>query len=384
MINEQRLKEHFIDLVKIDSEAGDEAGIATKLKADLSTLGASVHEDDAPTHITTNSGNLIATLPGTVKDAPILLLCAHMDTVTPGRGVNPVLEGSIVHTDGNTVLGGDDKSGIAIIMEAVRTAQEQGIPYGDLEIVFTVSEEKGLLGARALQEGALRSTFGLVFDSDEPGVLFTRAPAANHLEWRIIGKAAHAGVAPERGLSAIQVASQAIANMRLGRIDHETTANIGVIRGGAATNIIPEQVTIHGECRSRNLEKLEAQTQHMLQCFEEAAARHALILDDVAVRAEVQPKNIRAYDAMNVPSDAPVVRLVQQAGASIKQEIPLKSMGGGCDANVFNGRGMSVANLGTGMRDIHTTKEWLDLNDMAQTTRIVVEMLRLHGAGHDA
>lgn len=381
MIDERRIQEHFLDLVRIDSEAGNEAGIAAVLTGQLKEMGASVSQDRVGSAIGSDSGNIVATFAGSVPGAEPLLLCAHMDTVVPGRGVKPVVEGPIIRSDGTTILGGDDKSGIAIIFEALRATREQRFPTGDLEVVFTVCEERGLQGARAMDTANLRSKFGLVFDSDEPGVLFTKAPAANHLEWRITGRAAHAGVAPERGLSAIKVAAEAIAAMRVGRIDFETTANIGIIRGGAATNIIPAEVVVHGECRSRDAAKLAEQTAHMLRCFDEAAARHAAMLDDVRVEARIEPTVIEAYGAMNVPDDAPVVRLVQAAGTAIGEPVPLKAMGGGCDANVFNTRGISVANLGTGMRDIHTTKEWLDVRDMVKTTRIVVEMLRLHATG---
>ena len=381
MINEQRLQQYFLDLVQIDSEARYEHQIAMKLKADLEALGATVEEDDAGGRVKSDSGNLIARLKGSVASSPPMLLCAHMDTVVPGKGVKPVVEGHIVRTDGTTILGGDDKSGVAALMEALRAAKEQSIPLGDLEVVFTICEERGLLGARELDVSRLRSKFGLVFDSDEPGVLFTRAPAANHLEWRIYGQEAHAGVAPEQGLSAIKVASEAIAAMKLGRIDFETTANIGVISGGAATNIIPNLVTVHGEARSRSLEKLEAQTRHMSQCFEEAAARYSVTVGETTVHARVEPKIVRAYELMNVPEDAPIVKLVQRAAASMGETIELKAMGGGCDANVFNGKGISCANLGTGMRDIHTTHEWLDLRDLAKTARLIYELLRLHGSG---
>ncbi|MEK7216828.1 MAG: M20/M25/M40 family metallo-hydrolase, partial [Chloroflexota bacterium] len=327
MINETRIKEHFLGLVQIDSEAGNEAAVAEVLKRQLAELGASVAQDQAGRGINSNSGNIVATLPGTIAGAPPLLLCAHMDTVVPGNGVKPVLEGSIIHSDGTTILGGDDKSGIAIIFEAIRSAREQRIPTGDLEVVFTICEEKGLQGARAMDTTTLRSKFGLVFDSDEPGVLFTKAPAANHLEWRITGRAAHAGVAPERGLSAIRVASEAIAQMRLGRIDFETTANIGIIRGGAATNIIPAEVVVHGECRSRDAGKLAAQTQHMLQCFQDAAGRHAVALEDVTVTATIDPTVIEAYGPMNVADDAPIVHLVLAAGREVGSPVPIKAMG---------------------------------------------------------
>jgi len=310
-----------------------------------------------------------------------MLLCAHMDTVVPGKGVKPIIDGDIIRTDGATILGGDDKTGVAALMEALRCAREQSIPLGDLEIVMTICEERGLLGAIQLDASRLRSKFGLVFDSDEPGVLFTRAPAANHLEWHIYGQEAHAGVAPERGISAIKIASEAIAQMKLGRIDFETTANIGVINGGAATNIVPNHVVVHGETRSRSMAKLDAQTKHMDQCFHEAASRYSLDLGGSVVRARVESKIERAYDLMDVPDDAPIVKLVQQAAGSIGEEIVLKAMGGACDANIFNGKGISCANLGTGMRDIHTTHEWVDVRDLIKTAKIILELLRLHGSG---
>lgn len=378
MINEKRLQDYFLDLVRIDSEAGDERKIADRLKQDLKELGVSVEEDNAHQTLPSNAGNLVATAKGTVTTAAPIMLCAHMDTVVPGKNVKPVVDGKVIHTDGNTILGGDDKSGIAIIFEVLRTAKEQGIALPDIELVFTIMEEKGLLGAKALDAASLRSRFGLVFDATEPCVLYTSAPAANHLEFKIFGRAAHAGVAPEAGLNAIKIAGEALAAMRLGRIDDETTANIGLISGGAATNIVASDVVLHGEARSRDLAKLEAQTRHMVQCLEDAAARYSVELDGKKVQARAEAVIEKAYDAMNLDDGAPIVRLVLQAGKNVGRDIPTKPMGGACDANVFNGKGISVANLGTGMRDIHTKQEWLDVNDMADCARVVLEMLRLH------
>ena len=382
MINEQRLRDYFLELIQIDSEARSERQIALRLKADLEALGAAVEEDDAGARFRSNSGNLIGRLTGTSsQSSPPMLLCAHMDTVVPGKGIKPIIDGDIIHSDGSTILGGDDKTGIAALMEALRSAKEQNVPLGDLEIVFTICEERGLLGAIGLDASKLRSKFGLVFDSDEPGVLFTKAPAANHLEWHIYGQEAHAGMAPERGISAIKIASEAIAQMQVGRIDFETTANIGVINGGMATNIIPNHVEIHGETRSRSIEKLDAQTRHMDHCFHDAAARYSLDLDGKTIQARVESKIERAYDLMNVPDNAPIVKMVQQAARNIGVEITLKAMGGACDANIFNGKGISCANLGTGMRDIHTTSEWVDVRDLMKAGNMIFELLRLHGSG---
>lgn len=380
MINEDRLKGYFLDLVRIDSESRSERDIALKLKEDLESLGASVSIDDAGEKVRSNVGNMVAVFPGNQRSASPILLSAHMDTVSPGKGVSPVVDGTIVRTGGNTVLGGDDKSGLAAVMEALKTIKEQSLSTGDIEIVFTICEEKGLLGAKHLDVSPLRSKYGLVLDATDVGTLFVRAPAANHLQWTVHGLEAHAGVSPQKGISAIRIVSEAIAAMTLGRIDEETTANIGVINGGVATNIIPNQVVIHGEARSHDEGKLAAQTDHMSKCLQDAAARHTLELDGQRYVGRVEPHVERAYDRMNVPEDSTIVKLLKEGASKIGTNIILGTTGGGCDANVFNGKGLLIANLGTGMRDIHTVKESIDLRDIATTARLVLEVLLLNSA----
>jgi tripeptide aminopeptidase len=248
-------------------------------------------------------------------------------------------------------------------------------------VVFTICEEAGLLGAKCLDVARLRAGSGLVLDSDSAGFLFTRAPAANRMEFLVKGLEAHAGVCPEKGLSAIQVASEGIAKMRLGRIDAETTANIGLIEGGTAVNIVPNAVRMKGEARSHSEKKLERQTRHMIQCLEQAAARHVIEENGSVVRAAVEARVERDYDRMDVPDGSPLVRLVQAAARNLGLEVRTMATGGGCDANVLNKKGLQVANLGTGMREIHTVKEWLDLNDLYTSADMVLEILKLNAAG---
>jgi tripeptide aminopeptidase len=224
----------------------------------------------------------------------------------------------------------------------------------------------------------LTARTGLVLDSDAPGYLFTRAPASNHLTFAVHGLEAHAGMAPERGINAIQVAGEGVAAMRLGRIDDETTANVGIVAGGGAINVVPNLVRLEGEARSHDAGKLAAQCAHMQQALETAAARHTIVLDGREVRARVETTNEQSYAAMSVPDAAPIVQLVLRAAAALGHDVASAPMGGGCDANVLNGRGFQVANLGTGMRDIHTVKEWLKTTDMVRTAEVIVEMLRLH------
>jgi len=380
MINRERLKNHLLELIQIDSISRREREIALKLKKEMEELGAEVEIDNAGEKVGGNTGNVIAKVKGTVPDAPPILLSAHMDTVVPGEGVKPIIEGNIIRTDGSTVLGGDDKSGAAIIVEVIRTLQEKQIPFSDIEVVFTICEEVGLLGAKHLDVSKLRSKYGLVLDSDDIGYLFTKAPSSDKIEFIVHGLEAHAGVCPERGISAIKVASEAIAKMKLGRIDDETTANIGIIEGGLATNIVPNKVVIKGEARSHDDSKLDAQTNHMRECMREAAARYSVILDGQTYTARVEEFIERDYYKMDVPDDSHIVRLVVQAANNLGQTVQTLGSGGGCDANVFNRKGIEVANLGTGMQDIHTVKEWLNVEDLYKSAEIVLEIVRLNSS----
>jgi tripeptide aminopeptidase len=380
LIDQDRLKNLLIELIKIDSLSRREYNMAMRVKREMEELGATVWIDDAGEKVGGNVGNVIAHFPGNTPSARPLLLSAHMDTVVPGEGVVPLLDGDILRTDGTTVLGGDDKSGVAIICEVLRLVKENHLPCGNIDAVFTICEEAGLIGAKCLDVGRLRARTGLVLDSDSVGFLFTKAPAANRLEFHVHGLEAHAGVCPEKGISAVKVAAEGIAQMRLGRIDDETTANIGVIQGGMAVNIVPNSVTLKGEARSHSQDKLDHQTQHMLRCLEEAAARHVLELDGKSFRSSVEAKIERDYDSMNVPDQAPIVQLVRAAANNLNVAIKTLATGGGCDANILNKKGLEVANLSTGMRDIHTVKEWLDLKDLYLSAEMVLETVRLNAA----
>lgn len=379
MINQERIKNLLLELVRIDSHSRRERNVAERIKQYCEELGATVEIDDAGEKVGGNSGNVIARFTGTIPGAEPIMMSAHMDTVVPGEGVKPVIEGDIIRTDGTTVLGGDDKSGCAVILETIRCLKEQNIPHTDIEAVFSICEEVGLLGAKHLDVSKIRSRYGIVFDSDDPGFLFTRGPSSNHLEIEVHGLESHAGVAPEQGISAIRVAAEAIMGMKLGRIDEETTANIGVIHGGAATNIIPNLVTLWGEARSLNEEKLEAQCDHMVQCFKDAAANYEVTVEGKTTKATVKAQVVRDYSAMDVPDSSRVVQLVIEAASRMGLTVQTMASGGGCDANIFNRKGIECANLGTGMRAIHTVNEWLDVKDMYASAEMTLEILKLNG-----
>lgn len=379
MINQERIKNLLLEFVQIDSHSRKERDIAERIKKYCEEMGAEVEIDDAGEKVGGNSGNVIARFRGTLPDAEPIMMSAHMDTVVPGEGVKPVIEGDIIRTDGTTVLGGDDKSGCAVIIETIRCLQEQNIPHTDIEAVFSICEEVGLLGAKHLDVSRIRSKYGIVFDSDDPGFLFTKGPSANHLEFNVYGLESHAGVAPEQGISAIRIAAEAIANMKLFRIDEETTANIGIIEGGKATNIITNHVRLVGEARSLNEEKLKAQCDHMVKCFEEAAAKYEVTVEGRTTKGRVESIVEPEYYAMDVPEDSRVVQLVKQAASRMGLKVETMASGGGCDANIFNRKGIECANLGTGMRAIHTVNEWLDVKDMYASAEMTLQIMKLNG-----
>jgi len=342
-------------------------------------MGAQVEIDDAGERVGGNTGNVIARFAGTIQGGEPIMMSAHMDTVVPGEGVKPIIEGDIIRTDETTVLGGDDKSGCAVIIEVIRCLQEQNIPHAPIEAIFSICEEVGLLGAKNVDVSKLKCKYGIVFDSDDPGFLFTKGPSSNELVFKVYGLESHAGVAPEDGISAIKIAAEAISAMRLGRIDEETTANIGIFEGGKATNIIPNYVYLRGETRSRNEDKLTAQTEHMVKCFKDAAAKYEVTVAGITTKGRAEVTVEREYSAMDVPDSSHVVQLVIQAAKRMGLDVKTMASGGGCDANVFNRKGIECANLGTGMRAIHTVKEWLDVKDMYAAAEMTLEIMKLNG-----
>ena len=378
-VRQDRLVDDFLALVRISSPSRREAQVARWLTPTLEGMGVRVDVDDAGTKIGGDTGNLFAQFPGTAPDAPPLLLCAHMDTVIPCERITPVRDGDVIRTDGTSVLGGDDKAGVAAILEAVRIVRERNIPHGPIDVLFTVCEEQGLYGAKHFDIGRLRARSGVVLDCDGVDELIVHGPAATKMMFTVRGLEAHAGLAPEQGISAIKVAGEAIAAMRVGRIDEETTANLGFIEGGLAINIVPNQVTVRGESRSRNDAKLRAQVAHMTQCFEEAAARHRVTVEGREHVARVETKVTQDYEGLNVPRDSGIVRLMRRAVEGRGKTLTVRATGVGCDANIFNGRhGLEIANLGCGMRQIHTVHEWIAIQDLVATASTLVEALRLN------
>lgn len=379
MINTERLTETFTSLVRIDSPSREEQEVASVLKDRLTALGASVRFDNAGEAVEGTVGNLIATFPGNCA-VPSMLLSSHMDTVEPGRGIVPVLEDGVFRSQGDTILGGDDKSGIAAILEVLTLLTENNLPHGPIEVVFTICEEVGLLGAKHLDVSALSSRFGYVLDSGDVNGIVTRAPSANHFKFEVYGKEAHAGSEPERGINAIKIAGTAIANAPTGRMDAETTCNFGKMEGGTATNIVPGKVTVLAEARSHNPETLAVLTKEMVEAFEKAVADAKETPDAALPGLHVEVE--QDFPHTRIPEDAPVICLAKAAGKTLGREIVSKTIGGGADANVLFAKGIQAGVIGTGMTDVHTVEESLKLSDMAACAELLLAIIDLHAAGN--
>jgi tripeptide aminopeptidase len=367
MADRDRMVKEFLELASIDSISREEREMADALKQKLLQMGLKPYEDNAGELIGGNAGNVICLLEGQ-KDIPAVLVMAHMDTVVPGKGKKPMVEGNIIKSDGTTVLGSDDVAGIVCILEAVRTLKEENLKHGDIYMVFTVAEEIGLLGSKNLDYTRLNARYGFVLDGDGPiGTAAVKAPSHNSITAVIKGKAAHAGMAPEKGIDAIRIASEAISNMKLGRIDHETTANVGKIRGGQAVNIVCDTVEIEAETRSRDEGKLEEQTNHMRDCLEKAARKYG---------GTVQFKSEREYPAYSIDENDEIMSILRKAADDAGVKLRLEATGGGSDTNIINGKGIKAVDLSIGMENVHSVEERIDIDNMVKAAEFLTAILK--------
>ncbi len=375
MVNRDRITTEFMRQAAISSPSLKEGAMARYLQERFTALGAEVLYDQAGKTTGGEVGNLLARFAGSKKGEP-LLLSLHMDTVGPCETVEPILIDGVISSAGATILGADDKAGIAEVIEALEIVRELKIPHVPLEVVVTIAEEIGLVGAKHFDYSLIRSRRGFAFDTPGVDFMVRQAPGANRMQIEITGLASHAGVAPENGLSAIQVAAKAISLMRLGRIDVETTANIGTIDGGVATNIIAETVQLKGEARSHDPKKLSAQTDHMLACFEQAADELTTTIDGKAVRARVDIKVESDFPSMSVPKNAQICQLACKAASVLGRTLHDRLGGGGSDANIFNGHQIEMVIIGTGMQNVHSTSERVVVAEMVQVAEFIVEVIR--------
>ena len=374
-INAERLASVFTTLCEIDSPSKQEGKVALYLKSIFADMNASVFEDDSASQTGSDCGNLIVRFPdGGLDKEPVFFNC-HMDTVLPAVGVKVKREGEVFTSAGDTVLGSDDKAGIAALIEVMSTLKEKNIPYGPVEYIFTTCEEVGLLGVKALDPSAIKAKIGYALDSSGINRVVVGAPAANRITAKINGVAAHAGLSPEKGISAIHLAAKAIARLKLGKLDPESTANIGLIEGGTATNIIPESVVVQGEVRSHTLSKLEEYIQEIKGVFQDEVGNWKDPESIADGKPSLDFKVIEDYPVLKLDKKSAVIKRVEEAAVSLDARLDYVVAGGGSDANIFNSFGLQCAILSTGMDKVHSTRETIKLSEMALTADLVMAIL---------
>lgn len=371
MINEKRLIKTFLELIKIDSLSLKEGKIAVYLKKNLRKLSLSISEDNIARKIKGQSGNIIARMKSTNKRAPKIMFNCHMDTVNPGIGIKPKIIGDIIKSDGTTILGADDKAGIAILLEAIKIIKEKKAVHPELIFVFTVAEEIGILGAKALNRNKINADFGYVLDSHgEISNIINQAPSQDTLDIKITGKAAHAGMCPEKGISAIKVAAEAISKLKIGRIDKESTQNIGIIKGGHATNIITEEVIMRGEARSLNLKKLDKAVSNIKNIFINTAKKY---------NAKLHFSKNREYNSFFVLKQKKPIKIVLKALKELKLKGRILPTGGGSDANVFNFLGIPTVILSAGYEKPHAKDEYIKISRMIKSVNLILNIIKISG-----
>jgi len=374
-INKERLAKTFIALCEISSPSKEEGGVAAYVKNVFRELNGEVVEDGSADKTGSDCGNIVVRFPGNGANLDPVFFNCHMDTVQPGDGVRVLREGNTFSSKGDTVLGADDKSGIAVLIEVIRTLQEQNVPHGPVEFLFTTCEEIGLLGVKAFDAATLRAGIGYALDTTGTDQVIIGAPAANRFVAEITGHAAHAGLAPEQGVNAIHLAAQAVAELHLGRLDKESTANIGLIAGGTATNIVPDKVTVKGEIRSHSEDKLARYTGEFEETFRQVVDDWT---DPTGLAAGIPTVALRInkeYPVMKLAADAPALQRVAGAAARLGRNLEYIVAGGGSDANILNSYGLSCAILGTGMANVHTIDEYIELDDMIKTAQLIMSIV---------
>jgi tripeptide aminopeptidase len=364
----------FTELAALPSPPGDERAVADTVTRYLRDLGLSVEEDDAGRAVGSNSGNLYCRLEPTNGGGMPIFLCAHLDTVPPTAAIEPVIDDEgVIRNAAGTILGADNKSAVAAMLEGARRVLSENRPHGGIELLFTPKEEVGLLGAAAFDHERLHARVGYVYDQAAPiGDVILGAPYSRAMEVRFHGRAAHSGMYPEEGRSAIAAAARAISDLRLGRVDEDTTANVGTIQGGTAGNIIPEWCVLDAEARSHQERKLEELVQEMVDAFSFAAG-----LED----CEVETKVSKSYQGYRFKPDDQVVRIAHAALERAGYPPSYGLSGGAADANVFNERGLACLNLANGMQDIHTPDERITVDDLEGMVEVT---LALVDVAHDA
>lgn len=366
LIEKSRLVNNFLEMLKQESPSYEELPMGKWLLEYFSKRGIEAYMDECASEIGGNCGNIIAHVKGSSESRPICF-AAHMDQVSPCNNITPKIEGDLIKTSGDTTLGGDDKAGIAAILEALEHVLESEVPHREMYLLFTVCEESGLMGVKHLDISKLKAKDVVIVDAAGPaGIIAYKAPAMRTFEVIFKGKKAHAGIEPEKGINAIKVASHAINQMHIGRIDEETTSNIGRIEGGGATNIVTDEVRFTAEIRSHSMEILECETNYLKNCCRISAGKY---------NAGLEIKYDLEYPILQLSQDSYVYKLCTKAFEEEGIQPKPLMIGGGSDANILCGKGYNCAIISVGMDKVHTMEETLSIDEMVKTSRAIARMM---------
>nr|WP_082631280.1 M20/M25/M40 family metallo-hydrolase [Gracilibacillus massiliensis] len=368
MIKRDRVIEQFLKLVEISSETTKERKIADYLIKLFKNNDLEVIEDQTNEETGHEAGNIIAKLRGTNVKKPAIYFTAHMDTVAPGENVKPTIYNETIYSDGSTILGADDKAGISAIIELIHLIREHPVDHGDIYFAIMSGEESGLVGSKYVDIDHLPVEYGFALDSDgDVGTIITSAPGQVKIFATIKGKAAHAGVNPEKGISSISMTAKAITKMPLGRIDEETTANIGSFEGKGPTNVVCDQVLLVAEARSLSKKKLDQQVHKMCVALQQTT-------EQMGGEVEIDLKNM--YPNYQFKQSDKVVQVAMNAVRAIGKQPQLKSSGGGSDANHFSGKGIPTVNLAVGYENIHTKNERIHISHLIELPAMLYEIVK--------
>jgi len=368
------LKEELLKLVEIPSESFEERELADYLLKRLEDLGAEevTEDDECRKRINGSAGNVVAKFKGN-GNGPVLL-SAHMDTVKPGKNVKPVVEGEIIRSDGTTILGADDKSGIAIILTLLQTLPPEERP--DIEVVFDPCEEVGLLGVKNLDPSLISSKVGFVIDDEDPEGIVVKSKTYYRFDLTVKGKEAHSGVEPEKGASAVKLLASILNELPVGRLSEKTTANVGTISGGCARNVVPPTATASGEVRSFSIQEIEEYLSALNKLVESKVKLFRMSLPEDLKGSVSWNLNVnREFKGYTHSKNDPIIRAMQRAAKNLGFQLKLKSSGGGTNANVFGEKGVKCYVVGTGMKNVHTKEEHISLEDMEKSYSLLKEVL---------
>ncbi|WP_053362519.1 M20/M25/M40 family metallo-hydrolase [Bacillus sp. FJAT-27251] len=366
-VKAERLQELFLELAKINGPSTKEQQVADYLKEVLPKLGFTLEFDEGHKQFDGEVGNLIAWREGTDSSVPPLFFSTHMDTVLSTEGLKPVIKDGVIHSDGTTILGADDRAALAAYLEAIQAIIESGIPHGPIELILTVNEQKGLVGAVHMDYSKAKSKMGYIFDSSgDVGQIILKGPYSSRIMIEVEGNAAHIALNAEEGNNAILLAAEGLSKMRLGEIDKETIANIGIINGGELTSIIPGSVTIRGEVRSFSKEKLDRQLNHMEEVMQQVVEKNG-----GKVNVSVEKK----YLGFEIAKDDVLTKTAEAAARNIQVNPYLTETLGGADTNVLNENGLTCLTLGLGFQNIHTFRECISIENLVNTGRLTAALI---------